>query len=103
MANNHNLKPWPKGTSGNPAGRPSRGKAFSELIQLIEDTPGAERELSKVWLKEMLKGNLGFFREYLDRRDGKVAKPVQAAEAATIDWSALNVTCDTVRPGTIKQ
>lgn len=35
MANSQNLKPWPKGTSGNPAGRPRNIKlttAFRELL-----------------------------------------------------------------------
>ena len=35
MANNQNLKPWPKGTSGNPAGRPRRDKLTAALLDLL--------------------------------------------------------------------
>jgi len=38
MANPQNLKPWPKGTSGNPAGRPRRDKliaAFDAVNDLL--------------------------------------------------------------------
>lgn len=35
MANPENLKPWPKGTSGNPNGRPKGVKNLSTLIQQL--------------------------------------------------------------------
>jgi len=36
MANPQNLKPWPKGTSGNPAGRPRRDKVTAALLDLLD-------------------------------------------------------------------
>ena len=35
MANEQNLKPWPKGVSGNPAGRPSRDKVTAAMSELL--------------------------------------------------------------------
>src|SRR3972149_6571319 len=37
-----NLKPWPKGVSGNPRGAPKRGESWGELIKLIGDMTPAE-------------------------------------------------------------
>jgi predicted phage terminase large subunit-like protein len=46
-------------------------------MAMIDELPGSRRALSKVWFKEMLKGNFQFFREYLERSDGKVATPTE--------------------------
>lgn len=86
------------GQSGNPNGRPPRGRAFADLLQLIEETPGAERAISKVWLQQILKGNHSYFKEYIERSDGKVPTPVETVEATPVDWSSINVDCDTIRP-----
>ena len=92
--NPQNLRPqppWPKGVSGNPNGRQPKGRAFADLIQLIEDTPGAERAISKVWLQQMLKGNLGYFKEFIERSDGKVPTPVDvtATDATGNDFITI--------------
>lgn len=98
MANPENLrpKPWPKGVSGNPKGRPPKGAAFADLIQLIEETPGAERAISKVWLQQILKGNLGYFKEFIERSDGKVPTPVDvtATDATGNDFITITPTED---------
>lgn len=77
MANQKNLKPWPKGVSGNPKGRSAKGRAFDDFLKLLEENPEERRELSKVWLARCKAGDFQFFREYLDRSDGK---PVPIAE-----------------------
>jgi hypothetical protein len=64
--------PWPKGVSGNPKGRPPKGQAFADLLELIESTPGARNAISKVWLQKILKGDFKYFQEYVERMDGKV-------------------------------
>ena len=72
---------FPKGVSGNPKGRPPKGAAFADLLELIDETPGGRRALSKVWFKEMLKGNFQYFREYLERSDGKVPATEESGSA----------------------
>jgi hypothetical protein len=78
--NPRNLKPWPKGKSGNPKGRPPKGRAFEDLAALIDDTPGALRAISKMWLKQILSGNFSYFREYLDRSDGKPVSLIEETD-----------------------
>lgn len=78
MPNPQNLRPrpaWPKGVSGNPKGRPRKGQAFADLLELIEETAGSRRAIAKVWLQKILKGEFQYFREYLERMDGKVPSP----------------------------
>ena len=81
--NPQNLRPFPKGVSGNPNGRPRKGEAFADLIALIDETPGGKRAISKTWFKEILKGNFQYFREYLERMDGKVPNPEPEAIGET--------------------
>jgi predicted phage terminase large subunit-like protein len=74
--NPQNLRPpFPKGVSGNPKGRPRKGQAFADLLELIDETPGARKGIAKVWLQKILKGEFQYFREFLERSDGKVATP----------------------------
>ena len=61
------------GQSGNPRGRPPRKAAFDALVEYVEEQ-GATRAISEMWLARMLAGDYQFFREYLDRRDGKVVR-----------------------------
>lgn len=91
-----NLKPkapWKKGQSGNPKGRPKRLQ-IEDLLEHVQNT-NSERAISRVWLAQILQGNYQFFREYLDRRDGKVPTPVEVETKQEIDWSAVDIECDT--------
>jgi len=97
--NPQNLKPpFPKGVSGNLKGRPKKGQAFDDLIAMIDKTPGAREGIAKVWLQRILKGEFQYFREYLERSDGKVPSPTEIIQTPEIDWSALDNECDTERP-----
>lgn len=71
-------KPWKKGESGNPKGRPPKGQAFADLLEMIEANPGSRQKIAKMWLTKIILGDYQFFREYLERMDGKVpnAEPV---------------------------
>jgi hypothetical protein len=101
MPNPQNLRPrppWRKGVSGNPKGRPPKGIVFEDLMKLIDESPGMLREISKIWLREILAANYQFFREYLDRSDGKPVPMVEAPD--TEDMSDFGIL---VRVPTVKQ
>jgi hypothetical protein len=68
-----NLKPWAKGTSGNPGGRPKGQSITAALRRLVEQGDTAER-LAAVLIKNGLEGDIHHLRAILDRLDGDVRK-----------------------------
>ena len=91
MANNENLKPWPKGVSGNPGGRP-KSKPVTEAYQarVSEELPDPLRKVrvGRAWIElpkgstfldlisfgqclEAAKGNTAAAKEIADRVEGK--------------------------------
>lgn len=80
-----NSKPWPKGVSGNPAGRPKKIPNLDMLLAdiLSEDIKG--EEAAKAILKKLrsnaLKGNVKATEVLLDRAYGK-AKQIIGGDAA---------------------
>lgn len=76
-------KPWPKGVSGNPKGYSRGRRQIDDLMELI-NSEKSEREISQVWLKCIMDGNFVFLREYLERRDGKVASAVEIDTKRTL-------------------
>ena len=91
MANEQNLKPFPKGVSGNPAGKPkgtehskTRLKRLLELVQKKKNPiTGEEEEFTVLELMDMqmiakaLKGDQRAYQEIIDRLEGK---PKQTSE-----------------------
>jgi len=69
-----NLKPWPKGVSGNPGGRPKRDLA-SEIAQAVfENNPEA---IYQGMVRLLKKGNPRAFAVLADRAYGKVKEQVE--------------------------
>jgi len=69
-----NLKPWPKGVSGNPGGRPKRDVA-SEIARAVFE--GNEEAIYRAMLKALKKGNPKVFKELADRGFGKLSQKVE--------------------------
>ena len=86
-----NLKPWPKGVSGNPGGRPKKKPITQELERrLAEDAPHAGGKtwatiIAEALLKQAAKGDVRAIAELANRVEGK---PVQTI---TADESDLNL------------
>jgi hypothetical protein len=66
-------------------------------MTLIDETPGELRELSKVWLARCKAGDFQFFREYLDRSDGKVAPAADEPEESDAEDFGILVKVPTVK------
>lgn len=85
-----NLKPWPKGVSGNPAGAPKRGESWAEIIQRIGEMTDAEyvqlkrsnptqKQQAVMAIYMALKNDPqpGVFNAIMDRTEGKVTEKLE--------------------------
>lgn len=79
---------WKPGQSGNPTGYCKRRKAIEHLIDLI-DEQGGWRDLAEIWLNKMKDGDFQFFREFLERRDGKTTSTSDVAVAGRIEIKVI--------------
>ena len=87
MANNpkhtDNLKNFPKGQSGNPAGRPP----ISELKEILFEEIGDEgiREIIHALHKSAIKGNTRAIEILFDRLYGKAKETIKIDQQLTVD------------------
>jgi hypothetical protein len=102
MANEQNLKPFPKGVSGNPAGKPkgtehskTRLKRILDLVQKKKNPiTGHEEEFTVLELMDMqmiakaLRGDQKAYQEVIDRLEGKPKQTseVEVSGGMTINW-----------------
>lgn len=83
----NNLKPFAKGLSGNPNGRPPKDVSLTSLLKkYLEEVPAIKvgdqantktwRELIvQAWLVGAYKGNSTLFIELINRLEGKIVQP----------------------------
>ncbi len=69
-----NLKPWPKGVSGNPAGRPKCDMSSEIARAVFENNPDA---IYQGMLRQLKKGNPRAFKVLADRAYGKVQESIE--------------------------
>jgi hypothetical protein len=76
-----NLKPWPKGVSGNPGGRPKNDLAREIAQEVFEQNPEA---IYKALTRALLKGNAYLFKQLADRAYGKIADKLEMDVSADL-------------------
>ena len=82
-----NLRPWKKGQSGNPKGRPKKAVYVTTLLkEALGKVPKGEVQertaaqlVVEALLRECFKGNVAAIKEVLDRAEGKLALPPVSA------------------------
>jgi hypothetical protein len=94
VANRHpntsGLKPFKKGQSGNPAGYSRGRRQVDALMQLIEEE-NAQPDILRVWLQAIRERDFRYFKEFLDRIDGKVADLIPDDDDGTTTPPRLEV------------
>ena len=82
MANSRNLKPWPKGVSGNPGGRPKTKPVTEELERLLQQE--APEKNGQTWaaliaealVRRAANGDVQAIAEVANRLEGRPAQAV---------------------------
>jgi len=101
MANEDNLKPFPKGVSGNPKGKKKGTKNTSTIIKDIlntkidmKDPINGEKTKKEIRYAMIMKqvqralgGNLNAYKELIDRIDGK---PTQSIKQETTHYEGIS-------------
>jgi hypothetical protein len=80
-------KPWPKGVSGNPKGRPPTGQSLTEVLKQVLGEGGKEEMAKKLYAMALGdKKNPPYFpalKYIYDRIDGE---PLRAIQATVENW-----------------
>ena len=69
-----NLKPWPKGVSGNPAGRPKNDISVEIARAVFENNPEA---IYRAMARRLMKGDARVFKVLAERAYGKVKQEAE--------------------------
>lgn len=91
-----NLRPFAPGQSGNPAGH-SRARRVTAALMALIDERGGERKLAEMWLDAAEAGDFKFFKELLDRVEGKLA-PGGGGDEADATEAPPRITFPHARP-----
>ena len=84
---NNNLKPWPKGVSGNPAGRPKLPGLRDAINQCLTEQKDGRTALDAILSALRAKASRGDVRAaemLFDRAFGKVVQPVDVKTEGTL-------------------
>lgn len=89
-----NLKPFQKGVSGNPKGRPKSITVSEALRRVLGEMMPNEPEstyadaIARVLCEEAAKGNVAAAREIADRTEGKPKQAIDV-DLSVMDWREL--------------
>ena len=86
MANEQNLKPFKKGQSGNPKGRPRTRPLQNALLQALceeSDGPAQLEQIAKKLIEEAKRGNMAAIKFLFERLEGPpcTSLPMELAKA----------------------
>lgn len=88
-----NLKPWPKGVSGNPSGRP-KSRHITMSYEKYLRSPKGQKEIQNVFRDILSKRGMAavlLLREMAERTEGKVPQEIDmTAEINTMSDDDLN-------------
>ncbi len=93
----HNLKPWPKGVSGNPGGRPKKKLITDELERLLgQEAPDATGKswatvIAEALLNQARRGDVRAIGELANRIEGKPLQPVELSGDNDLDTLAERI------------
>ena len=100
-----NLRPWPKGVSGNPGGRPRKQPITEELQRLLgEVAPNSQGQtwatlIAEALLQQASRGDVRAISELVNRVEGK---PVQGIDLNSRGWESLAERLERARKCTIE-
>ena len=86
-----NLKPWAKGQSGNPSGRPKKNHV-TKMYERILAKPQNRKLIEDTVMKMLLGGRMSSvlqLREMAERTEGKVVQPVEMGGNLTISLETV--------------
>lgn len=84
-----NLRPqWKPGEPGNPKGYSKARRTTDALVKLIESA-GNDDAIAQVWLDRIKAGDFRFYKEYLDRTEGKVPEKVEVRDMSKLSDEEL--------------
>lgn len=67
---------WKPGEAPNPKGY-SRGRRATDALLALIDAENADQDIARVWLEAMRRGDFRYFKEYIDRVEGKTPDVVK--------------------------
>ena len=71
---------------GNPGGPGApRGPRITTVLRALMDEKAADKGLATVWLKRALEGDFRYFKELLDRIEGKVPDKIENIGSPTVN------------------
>lgn len=85
MANEDNLKPWEKGQSGNPAGRPKGSRNRTTIVRELLEAKAVNGEgqvvdqITRALIQKAAEGDTRAFKELMDSAYGKVKDKLESS------------------------